>query len=116
MVNSLKSNRFWKDFDWILFAAAIILSAISLTEIYSATMNTQGDSYFVRQLGAVLVGLVCFFILAAIDYHRLAEHIPWIYIGSIGMLLFTLVAGKSIYGTKGWISFGVVRFQPAELI
>src|SRR5215472_9882296 len=116
MVNSLKSGRFWQDFDWPLFGAALVLSVISLTEIYSATMSVQGETYFARQLSAVLVGIVCVFVFAAIDYHSISERIPWIYIGSMGILVFTLVFGKSIYGTRGWISFGFVRFQPAELI
>ena len=79
-------------------------------------MNAQGESYLMRQLSAVLVGIVCVFIFAALDYHTLCERIPLIYIGSMGVLVFTLVFGKSIYGTKGWISFGFIRFQPAELI
>src|SRR5215471_1653464 len=116
MVNSLKSTRFWQDFDWPLFGAALVLSVISLTEIYSATMSVQGESYFLRQLSAVIVGIICVFIFAAIDYHSLSEHIPWIYLGSMGVLVFTLVFGKSIYGTRGWIAIGFVRFQPAELI
>jgi rod shape determining protein RodA len=116
VVASLKSGRFWQDFDWPLFAAALVLSVISLTEIYSATMSVQGETYFARQLSAVLVGIVCVFVFAAIDYHSISERIPWIYIGSMGILVFTLVFGKSIYGTRGWISFGFVRFQPAELI
>lgn len=116
MVSSLKYGSFWRDFDWLLFSAAIVLSIISLTEIRSATMTVAGENYFARQLSAVIIGIICFFVLATIDYHRLAEHIPWIYVGSMGVLVFTLLFGKSIYGTRGWISIGFVRFQPAELI
>lgn len=116
MVTSLKSRRFWQDFDWLLFAAALVLSIISLTEIYSATMNVPGESYFARQISAVIVGIACVFVFAAIDYHSISENIPWIYIASLGILAFTLVFGKSIYGTRGWISIGFIRFQPAELI
>jgi len=116
MAVSLRSPRFWKDFDWLLLSAAVILSVMSLVEIYSATRSVQGDSYLLRQSLAVGVGIVSLFLVATIDYHTIAEHIPWIYIGSMGLLVFTLVFGKSIYGTRGWISFGVLRFQPAELI
>ena len=119
MVKAFKSSRFWQDFDWALFGAAILLSAISLTEIYSATMNAQGggEAYLMRQLVAVVFGIVCFFILAAVDYHTIAEHIPWIYLGSIGLLFYTLVFGRDHAGTKGWIQFpGGFGFQPAEII
>src|ERR1041385_2376416 len=103
MVRSSKYIRFWQDFDWTLFVAAIILSIISLSEIYSATMTAQGggNGYLLRQLAAVLVGVVCLFIVAAIDYHTIAEHIPWIYLGSIAVLIYTLLFGRDHAGTKG---------------
>lgn len=119
MVRSLKSGRLWQDFDWILFGATIVLSVVSLAEIYSATMNTQGggDAYLLRQLAAVSVGVVALFIISAIDYHTIAEHIPWIYLSSIVVLVYTLAFGREHAGTKGWIQFGNgFGFQPAELI
>ena len=36
----LEVQSFGKDFDWTLFAAALLLALIGLTGIYSATMNT----------------------------------------------------------------------------
>jgi rod shape determining protein RodA len=119
MVKAFTAGRFWQDFDWLLFSAALFLSVVSLAEIYSATMNSQGggDSYLIRQLAAVLVGLAALIIISAIDYHTIAEQIPWIYLGSIGVLAYTLVFGREHAGTKGWIQFGnVIGFQPAELI
>src|SRR5437899_2793192 len=119
MVKSSKYKRFWQDFDWLLFGAAVVLSVISLSEIYSATMTTQGggEGYLFRQLAAVVVGVVCLFIVAAMDYHTIAEHIPWIYLGSIALLVYTLLFGRDHAGTKGWIQLGGgIGFQPAEMI
>jgi rod shape determining protein RodA len=118
MVTSRHSPYIWKDFDWPLLGAAILLSAISLTEIYSATMNSAagGHSYLVRQLAAVGVGLVCLFVIASLDYHAISEHIPWIYLGSCVVLVYTLIFGKSTFGTRGWIQFGSLSIQPAEII
>ncbi len=116
---NIKSGRFWRDFDWALFSAAFVLSVISLAEIYSATMNSQGggQGYLIRQLAAVLVGVVGLFIISAMDYHTIAEHIPWIYLGSIAVLVYTLLFGREHAGTKGWIQLGGgFGFQPSELI
>ena len=33
MIEPLKSKGFWKDFDWLLLAAAILLSAVTLPVI-----------------------------------------------------------------------------------
>src|SRR5713226_3575667 len=89
MMGPFKSRHFWKDFDWSLLAAALLLSVISITEIYSATMAQPSENYFLRQLAWVGVGVVFLFVVAAIDYHVISEHIPWLYVLAIGALLYT---------------------------
>jgi hypothetical protein len=37
----MRLRDLWQDFDWTLFFAILLLSAISLIEIYSATKNSQ---------------------------------------------------------------------------
>jgi len=116
MMEPIKSRRFWKDFDWLLLAAALLLSVISLVEIYSSTMSQPTENFFVRQLAWVIVGISALFIVAAIDYHLIAEHIPWLYVLAIGVLLYTLALGHTVAGSKSWIGLGPVAFQPSELI
>jgi rod shape determining protein RodA len=116
MIEPLRATRFWKDFDWLLLAAAIGLSVISVVEIYSSTMAQPTENFFVRQLAWVCVGVVLLFVVAAIDYHHIAEHIPWLYILAIGALIYTLVLGHRVAGSKSWVNLGPVAFQPSELI
>ena len=116
MILRLKSTQFWKDFDWLLLAAAICLSVISLTEIYSSTMAQSTENFFIRQLAWVCVGIIFLFVVAALDYHLIAEHIPWLYILSIGALVYTLALGHRVSGSKSWVRLGGVAFQPSELI
>src|SRR5437762_5919122 len=112
----LLKSKFWKDFDWVLLGAAILLSTISLIEIYSSTMNQSAENFFLRQLAWVCVGIVFLFVVAALDYHFISEHIPWLYILGIGALLYTLVLGHRVAGAKSWVHFGPVQFQPSEMI
>jgi rod shape determining protein RodA len=116
MIQPLKSQGFWRDFDWLLFSAPVLLSIISLTEIYSSTMGFAHKGYLIRQLASVLVGVVMLFIVSAIDYHALAERIPWVYILSLLVLIYVLVVGKTVNGSKSWIGFGPLTFQPSELV
>jgi len=116
MIAPLKSKRFWVDFDWVLLGAALLLSVIGLTEIYSSTMNQSSESFFLRQLAWVAVGIVFLFVVAAIDYHLIAEHIPLLYILALGALLYTLALGHRVSGSKSWVTLGRVAFQPSELI
>src|SRR5215813_4968139 len=114
MIEPLRSTRFWQDFDWPLLGAAVFLSAISLIEIYSSTMAQPTENFFVRQLAWVCVGIVFLFIVAAIDYHLIAEQIPWFYLLAIGVLLYTLAMGQTVSGSKSWVRSGPAAFQPSE--
>jgi rod shape determining protein RodA len=116
MIEPLKSRRFWHDFDWVLLAAALLLSTISLIEIYSSTMNQSAESYFLRQLVWVCVGIVLLFVVAALDYHLISEHIPWLYLLGIGALLYTMVLGHRVSGSRSWVGVGSFGFQPSELV
>jgi rod shape determining protein RodA len=107
---------FWKDFDWALVLAALLLSSISLVEIYSATRSLPGDISFVKQAIFVCVGITMMFLIASIDYRRLSEHIPWVYLGSIVVLIYTPLAARRIAGAKSWINLGPMSFQPSEVI
>ena len=77
MLGPMQSKHFWQDFDWLLLAAALLLSTISIVEIYSATMAQPSENFFLRQLAWVGVGVVFLFIVSAIDYHLISEHIAW---------------------------------------
>ncbi len=110
------AKHFWKDFDWPLLASALLLSVLSLAEIYSATMAQPSENFFLRQLAWVTVGVVFLFVVAAMDYHLISEHIPWIYVLALGALLYTLASGHRVSGSKSWVALGRIQFQPSELI
>lgn len=113
---SLELRSFWRDFDWALFGAALLLALVGLTEIYSATMNTPGDVAFVKQAIFVLAGVALTLIIASVDYHTISEHIPWFYLGSLAVLIYTPLAARRIAGAKSWIDLGPVSIQPSEMI
>lgn len=116
MSTPLEFRGFWKDFDWALFAAALLLCVIGLTEIYSARMNVAGDVSFYKQLIFICAGITLMFLVASIDYHTLSEHIPVFYIVALLVLIYTPLAARQISGAKSWISFGPISMQPSEVI
>src|SRR6516164_6578682 len=116
MIIPVKSRRFWQDFDWVLLAGALLLSVVSVVEIYSATMAQGAATYSLRQLAWVAVGIVSLFIVSAIDYHHISEHIPWLYILGLGALMYTLLLGHRVSGSKSWVGLGSLAFQPSEFI
>lgn len=114
MIGALRSRRFWRDFDWSLFLVALLLCVVGLVEIYSSTLN-MGPNFFLRQLIWVGFGIVLLFVVAAIDYHLLAENILLLYSGAVLLLVAVLIFGETISGSKSWFGLGSLGLQPSEI-
>ncbi|MGO4211545.1 FtsW/RodA/SpoVE family cell cycle protein, partial [Terriglobus sp. YAF25] len=107
----------FRDFDWVLLGFVLLLSVISVFEIYSATLHTKFHGFEKKQLEYLAVGLVLMFIVSLIDYHQLLEIVPWAYGTSIFALVAVAAVGTRVLGAKRWIKFpGGIHFQPSEWI
>ncbi|NUQ27651.1 MAG: rod shape-determining protein RodA [Acidobacteriaceae bacterium] len=107
----------FRDFDWVLLGFVLLLSVISVFEIYSATLHTKFHGFEKKQLEYLAVGLVLMFIVSLIDYHQLLEIVPWAYGASILALIGVAAVGTRVLGAKRWIKFpGGIHFQPSEWI
>jgi rod shape determining protein RodA len=108
----------FRDFDWGLLALVLVICAVSVLEIYSATLHTKYvDGHFhTKQLLWIAGGLAAMFLLAMIDYHKLLDWAPWAY----GVFLLSLVAvkivGTKVLGARRWIKIGPMHFQPSESV
>jgi rod shape determining protein RodA len=106
----------FRDFDWWLLCLVLMLGVISVLEIYSTTVHTRFASFESKQIFFIAAGVVCMFILAKIDYHRLIDLSPWMY----GIFLVSLVAvrlvGHKALGARRWIALGPIQFQPSEWV
>ena len=66
------TRRSWRNFDYLLLIALLLLSAYGVIMIYSATINTLGlDNPVQRQIVYVLVGTAILAITASVDYRLL---------------------------------------------
>src|SRR5690606_28001285 len=72
-------------------------------------------SYFTRQLAWVGLGVVVLFVVASIDYHRLAEQIVLIYAGVCLVLGAVLLFGHTVSGSGSWFGVGSFGLQPSEI-
>ena len=84
----------YRDFDWTLFGFVMLMSLISVLEIYSATLHTKFHGFHTRQMMFLGIAVPLMFIISLIDYHRLLEIAHWAYGISIASLLAVLVVGK----------------------
>ena len=95
----------------------LILSVLSVTEIRSATAMTKFHGFQYKQVAFLLTGLVLMFLLAAVDYHRLLDIIPWVYGVSLVSLVAVKLVGQKVLGARRWINLGGgVHFQPSEWV
>jgi rod shape determining protein RodA len=102
--------------DWVLVGAAIVLAAIGVATILSATHSGRNAGLYWKQLYLVGLGLVGLFASLALDYRRLADRAPLLYLGALAALAYVLVLGPRIAGTRRWIMIGSFQLQPSELV
>jgi len=100
--------------DWLLLLAAVLLAAVGVVLVASASQN-QTTPYAQKQALWCVVGLIMMFTVMSIDYHRLVDQSLVFYLPLVAALLYLLVFGRIISGAQSWITVGAMRFQPSEL-
>lgn len=102
-------------FDLSIFIPVLFLIIIGLLAVYSSTVNHPvASGNFQKQLSWAIVSLVAFFVVYSIPQQLFKMLAVPSYIFSIVLLLVVLFAGKTVYGSKSWMSIGPFGFQPSE--
>jgi rod shape determining protein RodA len=109
-------RRLLTNFDWVLMALVLIISALGIMNIHSATFSYKivGTSYVVKQLYWVTAGLGLVLVVCSIDYHLLEDLSYWLYGIVVLMLVVVLFAGKTTMGATRWLHLGLFNVQPSE--
>jgi rod shape determining protein RodA len=105
-------RRLSSHIDWWLLAAVVVLAAIGITEIFSATGGASREYW--TQIYAVLLGLAALLACLVIDYRTLVDKAHWIYLGVILLLLGVLLFGAVRGGSRRWLDLGLFNLQPSE--
>ena len=104
--------RSFRDLDWPLLIISLIICALGVLQIYSATHdNSKWHDAWWKQIVWIVIGLILMRITASIDYHTLLGQAPVIYIVSIAALLATLLAGQVVFHSRRWIKIPGVPLQ-----
>lgn len=108
-------RKVWRNFDFVLLAATVLLITFGVAMIHSATLDTPDlKDLPLRQAILALVGLVLLLLVAAIDYRFLESLQKPLYVLIIASLLLVLVVGQVTHGAQRWISGS--SLQPSELV
>ena len=107
------NKQFFKNLEWKVLICSLLLLAIGLFALYSATIN-KGLVDFTKQVRwfAVSIPFLLFFTL--VDYNKILKYSGFFYIIFLGLLVGVLFT-KSISGATSWYNLGEFSFQPSEI-
>ena len=106
--------------DLALLVLVLILIAFGLIQLYSTSAYNgrvkfnDPAYYFKKQLFATALGLAAMYFISRMDYHVLARLAPACYLLSIVLSTAVLFFGQEYNGSKRWLAFGPLSFQPSE--
>jgi rod shape determining protein RodA len=109
-------KRSWRDFDWILAFLAIAIVLFGTIQIHNAQPT---ETFWVKQLIGLGIGLVAMLAIAFTDYRRLLNLAPAFYVFGLILLAIVLVPGigLKINGQRCWLKVpGIGQFQPSEFV
>ncbi len=110
--------RTWRNFDFILLGATLILIVYGVLMIRSATIGAVDPNIsnrVERQIEYAVAGLAILLVTAAIDYRLLGSMNRYIYLFLVGLLFLVWLLGKvGGAGAQRWLTVGI-PIQPSEI-
>ncbi len=109
-------RRLIHHFDWVMLLMLVLVSAMSLANLFSSTWSggPGPSSVFLKQLYFFLFGFTLILILISMDYKNL-EKLGYLgYVAICFLLLYTNLFVHTIAGTQRWINLGFFHLQPSE--
>jgi rod shape determining protein RodA len=107
--------------DLLLIATPLAITALGILMIYSSTRSRLAREnisrfYYVERQGlALVIGVVAMVVVMSIDYRRLRDLYPLLYIGTLPLLLAVRFIGTGRNSTTAWFQLGPLQFQPSEI-
>jgi rod shape determining protein RodA len=96
-----------------LLGGVLVTCMLGLVVLYSA--GDQSLDVVMRQAVRMLLGVAAMLTMAQISPRRLLRWAPLIYLVGLVLCVLVLVVGTGRGATR-WLDFGLVRFQPSEIM
>lgn len=113
-VNNKKRSLWSKiHIDFILFILLLALLGASLVVIWSA--SGQSEIMLEKKISQILMGLAAMIVLAQIPPRYYENWSPYLYTGTVLLLILVDVFGYTSKGAQRWLDLGFLRFQPSEI-
>ena len=113
----LASKNYLVKSDFVLLILCIICTVFGVVIISSATNSFQTNSYVYIQVASLILGIGAYVVFSLIDLDLITDKWKYIFIFNIVFFLTLLVWGVSGgTGNRGWLRFGPIGIQPAEVV
>ena len=100
--------------DSYLMAAALAIAGVGMITLVSA--SDQSVARLTSQALSLAFALVLMWAVANIAPQRLARVALPLYLLAVALLIAVAVGGTLVNGSRRWLSVGIARFQPSELM
>lgn len=119
----IKSKNKMKSVDFVLFSTILLLVAIGIVMVYSASSyaalynsKINDDMYYLKKQALwATIGTFLMFITVKYDYHKLKGAKTILLIVITTALLVVVMFFSQIKGASRWITLGFASVQPSEI-
>ena len=113
----IAAKNYLKKSDVILLTLCLICTVFGIVIISSATRSYQTNEYVYIQIAALILGIGAFVIFSLVDLDLITDKWKFLFIFNVVFFLTLLIWGVSGgTGNRGWLRFGPVGIQPAEVV
>lgn len=115
-----QGNRFFFNVDWLTVLVYILLCTIGVVNIFASIYNPDKvigidfSTNYGKQVIYVISGLLLGLSILLVDGRLFNVFSPFIYGGTLLLLMAVLVIGNKVAGNQAWIAIGSFKLQPAE--
>ena len=113
--------------DQALFWSALLLAAVGLVMVYSASIamaeaerftGFRASYFLTRHSISLALGIAAAAVLFRVPIWLWQKSAPWLFLMGTILLILVLVPGigREVNGSRRWIPLGFIGFQPSELM
>jgi rod shape determining protein RodA len=111
-------RRLITHFNWAYLLLILLISAIGIANMYSATSTwtTAAQPVYLKQFYWLGIGMLIVVFASLFDYRHLEYLSVPLYGANLLLLIMVLVVGRTSMGATRWISLAGVNVQPSEIM
>ena len=106
-----------KEKNLFFFIPLIIIITISLIDMYYIkALSDLYQYHFIKELSWIIIGFSLLIIISNCKLKFIIKLSPYLYYGSLLLLILVLIIGNNTNGARAWFRIGFIKIQPSEIM